>query len=85
MPIVLKRVYESPAPDDGYRVLVDRLWPRGFTRDALRLDEWARELAPSTSRSGGQPMQHSDEAIRRSLTARPTRMYGQDAIRAVTG
>lgn len=48
MTIEIKRVYEAPAPDDGYRVLVDRLWPRGLTRDAVRLDEWARELAPST-------------------------------------
>lgn len=49
MAVALKRVYEAPAPDDGYRVLVDRLWPRGLTRDALRIDEWAKGLAPSTS------------------------------------
>ena len=48
MPVRIKRAYEPPEPDDGYRVLVDRLWPRGRSRDALRLDEWARELAPST-------------------------------------
>lgn len=49
MPVVLKRVYERPAPDHGYRVLVDRLWPRGLTREASRLDESAKDLAPSTS------------------------------------
>lgn len=38
---------EPPAPDDGYRVLVDRLWPRGISRAAARLDEWRKELAPS--------------------------------------
>jgi uncharacterized protein YeaO (DUF488 family) len=43
----LKRAYEPAAASDGYRVLIDRLWPRGITRDAARLDEWARELAPS--------------------------------------
>jgi uncharacterized protein YeaO (DUF488 family) len=43
----LKRVYEPAAADDGYRVLIDRLWPRGVTREHARLDEWARELAPS--------------------------------------
>ena len=44
----LKRAYEPPAPTDGYRVLIDRLWPRGVARTNARLDEWARELAPST-------------------------------------
>jgi uncharacterized protein YeaO (DUF488 family) len=45
--IRLKRAYEPPASTDGYRVLIDRLWPRGVTRDKARLDEWAKELAPS--------------------------------------
>jgi uncharacterized protein YeaO (DUF488 family) len=48
MDIRLKRAYETPAPSDGYRVLIDRLWPRGVRRDEVRLDEWARELAPSS-------------------------------------
>jgi uncharacterized protein YeaO (DUF488 family) len=43
----VKRVYEAPAAGDGYRVLVDGLWPRGISRDRARLDEWARDLAPS--------------------------------------
>jgi uncharacterized protein YeaO (DUF488 family) len=47
MDIRLKRAYDDPSPDDGYRVLVDRVWPRGRAREALRLDEWARELGPS--------------------------------------
>jgi len=42
-----KRAYDSPEAGDGYRVLIDRLWPRGVKRDALRLDEWAGELSPS--------------------------------------
>ncbi|MGW4947429.1 DUF488 domain-containing protein [Actinoplanes sp. NPDC004185] len=45
----LRRVYEAPAPGDGKRVLVDRLWPRGLTRDAARLDEWLKDVAPSTA------------------------------------
>ncbi|HET7171688.1 MAG TPA: DUF488 family protein [Gaiellales bacterium] len=48
MDLVLKRAYEPAAESDGYRVLVDRLWPRGVSRDRARLDEWARELAPTT-------------------------------------
>ncbi|MGH2981473.1 MAG: DUF488 domain-containing protein [Solirubrobacterales bacterium] len=48
MKVCLKRAYEPPAPSDGYRVLIDRLWPRGVSRDEARLDEWERELSPST-------------------------------------
>lgn len=49
MSVRLKRAYQEPARSDGYRVLVDRLWPRGVRREALRLDAWARELAPSAT------------------------------------
>lgn len=45
----VRRVYEAPSPGDGYRVLVDRLWPRGLSKASLRLDLWARDLSPSTS------------------------------------
>ena len=43
----VKRVYESPAPTDGTRILVDRLWPRGLTKEAAAVDEWLKDLAPS--------------------------------------
>jgi uncharacterized protein YeaO (DUF488 family) len=42
-----KRVYEAPSPEDGYRVLVDRLWPRGLTREAAAIDAWLKDVAPS--------------------------------------
>jgi uncharacterized protein YeaO (DUF488 family) len=45
--IAIKRVYDPPSPDDGFRVLVDRLWPRGMTKEAAALDLWAKDLAPS--------------------------------------
>ncbi len=45
--VQIKRAYAEPTPGDGYRVLVDRLWPRGVKKEALRLDLWAKELAPS--------------------------------------
>lgn len=48
MDVRLKRAYEPAASSDGYRVLVDRLWPRGVSRDRAKLDEWERELSPST-------------------------------------
>ena len=46
--VAVKRAYEPVDEDDGYRVLIDRLWPRGVSKERARLDEWARELAPST-------------------------------------
>jgi uncharacterized protein YeaO (DUF488 family) len=45
---VAKRVYEAVAKDDGYRVLVDRLWPRGLTKEKAHVDLWLKEVAPST-------------------------------------
>ncbi len=48
-PVVIRRVYDDPGGKRGeYRVLVDRLWPRGIAKDALRIDSWAKDLAPST-------------------------------------
>lgn len=48
MTIHMKRAYDPPAPSDGYRVLIDRLWPRGVSKEDAHLDEWARDLAPSS-------------------------------------
>ncbi len=45
--IAVKRIYDEPGPRDGYRVLVDRLWPRGVKKEDARLDEWLKEVAPS--------------------------------------
>jgi len=47
MDIRLKRAYEPAVPSDGYRVLIDRLWPRGVSRKRAKLDEWDQELPPS--------------------------------------
>jgi uncharacterized protein YeaO (DUF488 family) len=46
--IALKRAYDAPSNKDGYRVLVERLWPRGVRKETLALDEWAKGIAPST-------------------------------------
>ncbi|MEU5523013.1 DUF488 domain-containing protein [Streptomyces sp. NPDC093250] len=48
MSVRVRRVYEEPEPDDGVRVLVDRLWPRGLAKDAAQVDEWPKALTPST-------------------------------------
>jgi uncharacterized protein YeaO (DUF488 family) len=47
--VKLKRVYERPAQDDGIRVLVDRLWPRGVKKADAAIDRWLKEIAPSTA------------------------------------
>lgn len=46
--IKIKRIYEEPSKDDGYRVLVDRLWPRGVSKADAKIDEWNKSLSPST-------------------------------------
>ena len=48
MDISLKRVYDEPAPSDGCRILVERMWPRGLSKDKAAIDFWSRETAPST-------------------------------------
>lgn len=46
--IKIKRIYEPPSASDGYRILVDRLWPRGMTKEAAHINVWLKEIAPST-------------------------------------
>jgi len=48
MRIAIKRVYEEPVPSDGARILVDRLWPRGVSKERAKLDLWLKDIAPST-------------------------------------
>lgn len=47
MPIALKRVYDPVSKNDGERILVDRLWPRGLSKEKAKIDQWLREIAPS--------------------------------------
>lgn len=49
MPVYAKRIYDASEPSDGYRILVDRLWPRGMKKTEAPIDEWLREVAPSTA------------------------------------
>jgi uncharacterized protein YeaO (DUF488 family) len=46
--IAIKRAYDRPSPQDGVRILIDRLWPRGLSKAKLKIDVWPRELTPST-------------------------------------
>lgn len=45
--VKVKRIYDPPSSDDGKRILVDRLWPRGLKKDQARIDEWLKDIAPS--------------------------------------
>ena len=49
MEVMLKRVYEPPSSADGKRILVDRLWPRGLSKDKAKIDHWLKEVAPTTA------------------------------------
>lgn len=48
MKIKIKRVYEEPEKEDGFRILVDRIWPRGLSKEKAKVDLWLKEIAPST-------------------------------------
>ena len=72
MELRLKRVYDEPDAGDGFRVLVDRLWPRGLTKERVALDLWAKEVAPSTElrkafHQGGMPWDDFAVAYRAEL------------------
>lgn len=80
--IALKRVYDPPSPRDGRRILVDRVWPRGLSRERARIDEWVRGLAPSDRLRkwfGHDPAKWDEfrERYRQELQAQP------DAVRAL--
>lgn len=66
MSFSVHRIYEDPAPE-GRRILVDRLWPRGVSKDEARLDEWLKEAAPSTDlrRWYGHEVDRFEEFVRR--------------------
>ncbi len=80
----LRRAYDEPAPGDGYRVLVDRIWPRGRTKEQLRLDAWARDLGPSTQLRkwfGHDPARWAEfQARYRAELADPDRVQALDAL-----
>ncbi|MEH0416408.1 DUF488 domain-containing protein [Streptomyces sp. B21-083] len=92
MTVRVRRVYEPPEPDDGVRVLVDRLWPRGLSKDAARIDEWPKALTPSTELRRWHHAQEdtSDgyEEFRRRYEAElaaPEAAEALDALRALAG
>ena len=83
----LQRAYDEPQPDDGHRVLVDRVWPRGRTKAELRLDAWARDLGPSTGLRkwfGHDPVRWTEFQTRyRAELANPARAQALDALATI--
>jgi len=82
--VLIKRAYEPPAPEDGARVLIDRLWPRGVKKEALALDQWAKELAPSTALRqwfGHEPARWAEFQKRYAIELQ-TQAEALDALRA---
>ena len=82
----LQRAYDEPGPEDGHRVLVDRVWPRGRTKEALRLDAWARDLGPSPQLRkwfGHDPARWPEFRSRyRAELAEPDKAQALDALAA---
>ncbi len=78
----VRRVYDDPSPEDGTRVLVDRIWPRGLARARAGIDHWAKEVAPSTELRrwyGHDPARF--EAFRRRYLAELAEPERQEAVR----
>lgn len=76
MDIRIKRVYEAPAKEDGYRLLVDRVWPRGMTKEHAHVEEWLKDIGPSTELRkwfGHEPPKYSEfkKRYRQELEAMP--------------
>lgn len=87
MPLQIKRIYEPSDESDGIRILVDRLWPRGISKERAHLDRWAKELAPSTKlrKWFGHKMENFNEfavAYQAELDANPEAQKTVQAILA---
>ncbi len=84
--IQVRRVYDAPSPADGARVLVDRVWPRGMRKGAARLDEWAKDVAPSAEL---RTWYHHDPAkfdeFRRRYTAELAEPGAREALARLRG
>lgn len=87
--VQIKRIYEAPAATDGTRVLVDRIWPRGMSKERARLDLWCKQVAPSTELRrwyGHDPAKFAEFAHRyRGELADPERAEGFNRLRALAG
>ncbi|MEV0660344.1 DUF488 domain-containing protein [Actinomadura luteofluorescens] len=89
MEVRLRRVYEPPSDEDGARILVDRVWPRGLSKDKAHLDEWEKDVAPSTElrKWYGHDAARFEEFTRRydAELAEPERAAAFDHLRELAG
>jgi uncharacterized protein YeaO (DUF488 family) len=87
--VEVRRVYDPPQADDGRRVLVDRIWPRGLSKERAQLDEWCKQIAPSTDLRNwyGHDPDRYDEFSRRYHTELedPERAAALDHLREMAG
>jgi uncharacterized protein YeaO (DUF488 family) len=87
--VQVRRVYDPPQPDDGQRVLVDRLWPRGLSKERARFDDWCKEIAPSTELRrwyGHDPDRYAEFARRyRAELGDPVRVAALANLRKLAG
>ena len=83
--IAIKRAYDKPSPQDGVRILIDRLWPRGVSRAKLKVDAWPRALTPSTElrKWYGHAPERFDEFRRRYRAELAEHAQDLDALRAM--
>lgn len=85
----VRRIYDEPTRDDGTRVLVDRIWPRGMTKDRARLAEWCKQVAPSTELRtwyAHDPRRFAEFSRRyRAELAEPERAAALDHLRTLAG
>jgi uncharacterized protein YeaO (DUF488 family) len=76
---IIKRIYDDVSEKDGYRVLVDRLWPRGVSKERAQLDEWNKDIAPSTGLRewfGHKPERFEEFSVRYRAE-----LYGSEALK----
>jgi len=79
--VAIKRVYDQPEPGDGTRILVDRLWPRGLSKERAKVDAWLKEVAPSNDLRkwfGHDPEKFAE--FRRRYEAELASESGQEAL-----
>jgi uncharacterized protein YeaO (DUF488 family) len=85
--IRVKRVYDEPGPEDGRRILVDRLWPRGLTKEKAKIDYWAKDISPSNELRkwyGHEPAKWG-EFTKRYFTELKQNAAGVEALREAMG
>jgi uncharacterized protein YeaO (DUF488 family) len=84
MPVKIKRIYKPYSKEDGYRILIDRLWPRGIKKEDVHIDEWLKEIAPSTGlRKWFHQTEFNDTHWKQFVKAYRDELKKSDAVEAL--